>query len=224
MLDKLGNNIPARINGKANPEYSKIQNKKYHLEHPKYSYNYLKNWQQNNKEKTHKYNKKCREKHKEQYNNHNKEYMKKDRIINRKKYLIYNQEYNEKIRIMRVNILNIFGNKCSNPYNIDHSSFEKDINYKYCLQIDHINGGGKKQRKEFKGANNIRYFNYIINNLSEHQLLCANCNWMKRIVNNEIKISKPSILQKPNGNWLKRIKNREDKTRQILNTPITSYL
>jgi hypothetical protein len=185
MKDKLGNNIPRRINGKTNPEYTKLHNKKYYETHKKYFYEYLKHWQETHKEKTHKYNKKCRKKHKKQYNEYTKEYMKKDHIDNKEKHDIYDEEYKQRLKLMRVKILTLFGNKCSNPYNIDHSGFEKDIDYISCLQIDHKNGNGNKQRKEFNGANNFRWLNYILTHLLEFQLLCANCNWLKRKKNGE---------------------------------------
>ena len=50
------------------------------------------------------------------------------------------------------------------------------------LQIDHINGGGEQQQKIFGG----KY--YVYKYYNEHpeladkevQILCANCNWIKR--------------------------------------------
>ena len=57
------------------------------------------------------------------------------------------------------------------------------------LQIDHINGGGSKERKT-TGFN--RHFNYNVQDSvakgeGKYQLLCANCNWIKRFENNEHK-------------------------------------
>jgi len=46
------------------------------------------------------------------------------------------------------------------------------------LQVDHINGGGNKEKRNFTN-NQIRKM--IMNdNGSKYQLLCANCNWIKR--------------------------------------------
>ena len=54
------------------------------------------------------------------------------------------------------------------------------------LQIDHINGGGKR---ELTKKTNTQYLKDVIisTNLREekYQLLCANCNWIKRFENNE---------------------------------------
>jgi len=53
------------------------------------------------------------------------------------------------------------------------------------LQVDHINGGGTKERKTIKG----NYYSYILkeiaNNPNKYQILCANCNWVKKYENKE---------------------------------------
>ena len=59
------------------------------------------------------------------------------------------------------------------------------------LQIDHILGGGVKS---FKNNWRLRkpkyYFEVISKNPEQYQVLCANCNWIKRFENNEIKSNK----------------------------------
>lgn len=54
------------------------------------------------------------------------------------------------------------------------------------LQIDHINGGGSKERKRTYGR---MIYLYILahpdESINELQILCANCNWIKRHENNE---------------------------------------
>jgi len=53
------------------------------------------------------------------------------------------------------------------------------------LTIDHINGGGNKQRKSFGGVSSY-YRWFVKNNFPEgFQVLCMNCNWGKRM-NDEI--------------------------------------
>ena len=56
------------------------------------------------------------------------------------------------------------------------------------LQIDHINGGGYTERKLYP-TNPKKYYSDILksikNNEEKYQLLCANCNWIKRFENNE---------------------------------------
>lgn len=52
------------------------------------------------------------------------------------------------------------------------------------LQVDHINGGGRKEKRELRGS--WDYFNGLTKLTDEelfakYQLLCANCNWIKRL-------------------------------------------
>ncbi len=51
------------------------------------------------------------------------------------------------------------------------------------LQIDHVNGGG---RKENLNRNSLkRIVTTIKENPNKYQVLCANCNWIKKHENNE---------------------------------------
>ena len=56
-----------------------------------------------------------------------------------------------------------------------------------CLQIDHINGGGQKERKKF--PSHKMFYMYVLKQLrvgsKDYQCLCANCNWIKRWENKE---------------------------------------
>ena len=58
---------------------------------------------------------------------------------------------------------------------------------KRALQFDHKNGGGIKDVKKFNG--NYEMYRYYKNNpeiaKKELQVLCANCNWIKRAENKE---------------------------------------
>ena len=85
-------------------------------------------------------------------------------------------------RKLRLKVITLLGGKCSNPFNIDHSSFEKEPDYINSLQVDHINGGGVKERKKL-GSNGMYY--KVLKNSEGYQLLCANCNWIKRWKNKE---------------------------------------
>lgn len=57
------------------------------------------------------------------------------------------------------------------------------------LQIDHVNGGGTKEVRSL-GAG--RMYRNILDKIStgkplkDYQILCANCNWIKRYENNEV--------------------------------------
>lgn len=67
------------------------------------------------------------------------------------------------------------------------------------LQIDHINGGGKQEVKQI--GSNAAFYKILVDMptkelKSKYQVLCANCNWIKRYENNEIK-SKDGISIAP---------------------------
>jgi len=51
------------------------------------------------------------------------------------------------------------------------------------LQVDHINGGGRKDRDRFD--NREQFLKSVLDNPSDYQLMCANCNWIKRHENRE---------------------------------------
>src|SRR3990167_843169 len=49
------------------------------------------------------------------------------------------------------------------------------------LQIDHINGGGTKELKKLNGVQHTtQVIRSVLNKENKYQLLCANCNWIKR--------------------------------------------
>ena len=101
--------------------------------------------------------------------------------------MAYKDKNKQKINIRKCNktqhdkcrkaILDLLGNHCI------RCGFD-DVR---ALQVDHIKGGGSKERKAWKGGNNFYLLKEILNNGWEgkYQLLCANCNWIKRFENNE---------------------------------------
>ena len=70
---------------------------------------------------------------------------------------------------IRLQALRAIGDKCVACGYLDERA----------LQIDHIKGGGSADRKKYKGTS---YYYFILNNpdLSKYQVLCANCNVIKR--------------------------------------------
>ena len=64
------------------------------------------------------------------------------------------------------------------------------------LQIDHVLGDGNRERRELK--NRLRFLRMVLTDTeSRYQLLCANCNWIKRYENNEgPKNSKGNLMRK----------------------------
>ena len=71
-------------------------------------------------------------------------------------------------------VFKLLGNKCKKCGEAD----------KRLLQIDHINGGGRKHKKSLDNSW-WRYYNCVKKsvkkNKKEYRLLCANCNWIDGI-------------------------------------------
>lgn len=52
------------------------------------------------------------------------------------------------------------------------------------LQIDHVHGGGVREIKRL-GGNRSKFYARILETPERYQLLCANCNWIKRVEQGE---------------------------------------
>jgi hypothetical protein len=92
--------------------------------------------------------------------------------------------YHRKTMVIRKALAyDILGNKCA------RCGFD-DIR---ALQIDHINGNGKAERKLYKGGQTVLYRMVIESNGENYQLLCANCNWIKRVSEDEWSCVDPEI-------------------------------
>lgn len=125
------------------------------------------------------------------------EYQRKWRIDNPERWLEINRAGNKKWRSehhrnyieskrkyyhgMRLKVQEFFGNKCAECGNTDHR----------VLQLDHIKGGGERERKNNKRFVRAEYRYKLIQDNPEEmrrrfQLLCANCNWIKRWENHEV--------------------------------------
>jgi len=107
------------------------------------------------------------------YKNNLKEYQrdwyKKNLLENREK----RRKNNEK---RRLEIIIEMGSKCK------HCGYDKDIR---ALQIDHVNGQGNKERKSF-GHSQSALNKKVRSEPVKYQLLCANCNWIKRYEQKEL--------------------------------------
>lgn len=86
----------------------------------------------------------------------------------------------ERVKKQRLLILEILGNKC----------VKCEFEDQRALAIDHINSGGNKERNAVGGA----YYSYVLAKLkvgsNEYQLLCFNCNQIKRIETDEERVRK----------------------------------
>ena len=88
-------------------------------------------------------------------------------------------------RLLREKILIKLGRKCGNPacqwLNADGSRGCTDSR---CLQVDHVYGGGKQELKSMCRRSYLRKVLADVDGI--YQLLCANCNWIKRSENQEM--------------------------------------
>lgn len=144
---------------------------------PNQEKNYRKDYYQKNKEREKNRSKNYYQTHLEQA----KIWSKNSYETHKEKYL---KDIKDKHDLLKRKIIGLLGNKCTNPFNIDHGAFLSDIR---CLQIDHINGGGHKERQQFKSpwAHYEFIFEQIEAGSKDYQLLCANCNWIKKYENKE---------------------------------------
>lgn len=76
---------------------------------------------------------------------------------------------------LKKDILSKYGNKCNKCGFEDWRA----------LQVDHVNGGGSARRNQ-TNRNWHKFYREVLNDKArEYQLLCANCNWIKRYENRE---------------------------------------
>lgn len=89
----------------------------------------------------------------------------------------YRTKARERCRNIRKNVIDKMGGVCVICGFSDYRA----------LQIDHINGGGSKERRENKNivSRGMYLETVLADNGEKFQLLCANCNWIKRFENNE---------------------------------------
>ncbi len=141
---------------------------------------YTKEWRKNNPEKVKEQNKKKyekdklenperllrkKEKHKEWYQN------------NKDKHRNYQREWSKnKLSDIKYQIFDKLGHKCT------RCGFDD----KRALCIDHINGGGYKELKS--GLSVFSYYEKVLSDVDNtYQILCHNCNWIKKHENNEVR-------------------------------------
>jgi hypothetical protein len=117
-------------------------------------------------------NKKYRQEHKEELAEYNKGYQDKNKAQLQKYFANRYYTLKEKVFV-------ILGSECSNC----------GCNDKRILQVDHVNGHGYSERKTSKKIP----FKNIEKNPEKYQILCPNCNWIKKSENME---SKPRLQTK----------------------------
>ena len=134
------------------------------------------------KEKRDKYQKKFREdpKNKEIHKKYMSDYAKNEkRIAYRKNYRLNRKDYEREARQkIKKTVFDAMGGKCVKCGFTDYRA----------IQIDHINGDGAADKRSGNTNGNgylIRVLDSFIKREGRYQLLCSNCNWIKRFENNE---------------------------------------
>lgn len=111
---------------------------------------------------------KCYDKKRYRTNPKVKECRDRYRLNNPQKIKESQRKYHQK---NREKLFDLLGNKC----------VKCGFSDKRALQIDHINGGGRGERIRY---NTKDFHKVVLKSLkkreNKYQLLCANCNWIKR--------------------------------------------
>jgi hypothetical protein len=148
-----------------NKEELRKQHQLYYQTHKeKYRAGYRK-WAKNNPNKVKDRAKKYRDKNKDKINKRRRE--------NYYKYIENQKKYRTNLK------LKVFIHYCNGqPYCQCPKCNETNVKF---LTLDHINGGGNEQRRKL-GSSTAIYKWIIENNFPEgYQVLCANCNFGKRM-------------------------------------------
>lgn len=102
---------------------------------------------------------------------YNREYMRRQRSEHPE---IVRKQLNEYNKRLRARILELLGGKCPCGFSDPRA-----------LQVDHVNGNGSEDRR----VHGRKYTKEVIRSIEagegKYQLLCANCNWIKRYENKE---------------------------------------
>jgi len=109
------------------------------------------------------------------------EWIVKNRAKHNKRMALYMREYkkinpNNHSERQRARLLEILGGKCVKCGYTDKRS----------LQFDHIKGDGYTERKSLPNSKMVNYYLKNQDKITLNiQILCANCNMIKKIENNE---------------------------------------
>ena len=135
-------------------------NRNYRLRHPEAIKQRDRRYYLNHKEEADARNRRWREAHRER------------RRMQAAEYRLSHPDRNKEVyRRLRGRVLAALGGKCARCSFADRRA----------LQVDHVDGGGLRELRHYKN----RQYSYYLNIIHEagsgkYQLLCANCNWIKR--------------------------------------------
>lgn len=130
-------------------------------------------WRENNREKLREGYRRYRENNKEKIQAQQKEYRERTREARKKSNTLYHRKRRQEIRNKIFDMLG--GPVCK------QCGYSEDSR---ALQIDHINGGGHRHRKSTSPS--LYYAAILASGGEGFQVLCANCNQIKRYANSEV--------------------------------------
>lgn len=94
-------------------------------------------------------------------------YLREWKLRNPERVAEYNAQNLSKQQIRRRLAIDMLGGQCCRCGFDDHRA----------LQIDHVNGGGDEERRTIGPRGIVAR---VLRGEGDYQLLCANCNWIKR--------------------------------------------
>jgi hypothetical protein len=172
------------------PEKRRLSNKASRERHKEDYLQYMKDYRASHQEQIQQREAEYREEHQEHIQERNKQYKQEHHDEELARHYKWREEHYEEYledQVQRTNarrnklreqILDILGRKCV------RCGYDADVR---ALQIDHVNGGGSQERKKL--VYGIPYYRRILEsvqtNSGEFQVLCANCNVIKRMEEQE---------------------------------------
>jgi len=93
-------------------------------------------------------------------------------------------KHTERRHKLRAQVLEKYGNRCATC----------GFAVKRALEVDHIQGGGKSDRRQ-RHQDRTTWLREALKDNSKYQLLCANCNRIKQFENKEWEAQKQFEMQ-----------------------------
>lgn len=123
-----------------------------------------------------------------------REKFKANRIENRAEFNAWRSEWH---RRKKFDVFEVYGGRCVTCGCSDLK----------CLQIDHVSGDGRLERTRLAQLN--QYYEHVKSTFGDgtYQILCANCNWIKRI---ELKQHRKPKSDKQSASSRHRIRHRDE--------------
>lgn len=165
--------------------------KRYYQEHREEHIAKSKEYYLKNREKILTYSKDRYFATRDEYRDRDNARSRKNYLLNRDKSLAWQKEHHKKHRLAVLELLG--GAFCKSCGFTDWRA----------LQVDHVNGGGGEERRRHGGKSasitRKKQLELIYANPQKYQVLCANCNWIKKYEKGEVAKKRREINQQTQG-------------------------